>query len=152
MIVLECGRSIRQKMKKILIVDDDESILLLYTEILGKAGYEVHSSEDGASAIIKYQMIKPDLVLLDFEIPAGGGLGVLKGLRGALAQAVPVLFVTGHTEAEIGVALKFYRVGYLKKPFTRDDLLTKVRETFENIPQSAPQAESLPPQSTDPPR
>ncbi|MFA5161775.1 MAG: response regulator [Elusimicrobiales bacterium] len=137
-------------MKKILAIDDDASILSLYADILGRAGYEVHCAEDGVNALFKYQSIKPDLVLLDYEIPAGGGLGVFKRLRGALAQTVPVLFVTGHPESVLGIALKFYKVGYLKKPFTREVLAQRVREALGEAPQAAPQPAPQPAQAPSP--
>jgi CheY-like chemotaxis protein len=110
-------------MKKILAIDDDTSILLLYSEILKKEGYDVYSAEDGVGALQRYQDVKPDLVLLDFEMPAGGGKGVFEALRGAMAQPVPVIFVTAHAAEDIGVPLKFYKVSYLRKPFTRAVLL-----------------------------
>ncbi len=61
-------------MFKIMAVDDDLYILELYKTILVEAGYEVETAEDAMSAITKYQEFKPDLLILDVEMPAGGGV------------------------------------------------------------------------------
>ncbi|MDD2774016.1 MAG: response regulator [Elusimicrobiales bacterium] len=136
-------------MKKILAIDDDPSILLLYAEILKKEGYDVFCAEDGICALQRYRDAKPDLVLLDFEMPAGGGMGVFEALRGSMAQPVPVIFVTAHPQEDVGVTLKLYKVGYLRKPFTRAVLVEKVRQMLgETVPPAPPAA---PPTTTVPP-
>lgn|GEM_PF-2692627 len=126
-------------MKKILAIDDDPSILLLYAEILKKEGYNIFCAEDGVCALQRYREATPDLVLLDFEMPAGGGMGVFEALRGSMAQAVPVIFVTAHPQEDVGVTLKLYKVGYLRKPFTRAVLVEKVRQLLgEAAPAATP--------------
>ena len=54
-------------MKKILLVDDEESIHLLYREELEEEGYEVHSALGGSEALEKFKIISPDLVILDIK-------------------------------------------------------------------------------------
>ena len=66
---------------KILIIDDDEAITLIYTTALNKAGYEVISSTTGLGGIEKAKSEKPDLVLLDQVLTDIPGNEVLKTLK-----------------------------------------------------------------------
>ncbi|HAZ09125.1 MAG TPA: hypothetical protein DCZ01_11540 [Elusimicrobia bacterium] len=84
--------------KKILVVDDNVTILKMYYLVLTSCGYEVACAMDGASALIKFQQMKPDMLILDLEMPAASGLEVYRRLRENLAQFIPVLFITGRPE------------------------------------------------------
>ena len=67
-------------MKKILLVDDEESIHLLYREEFEEEGYEVHSALGGKDALEKFKLIAPDLVILDINMPDISGIDFLKSL------------------------------------------------------------------------
>ena len=67
-------------MKKILLVDDEDSIHLLYREELEDEGYEVHSALSGEEALEKLGIIAPDLIILDINMPGMNGIDAL-GLR-----------------------------------------------------------------------
>lgn len=68
-------------MKTILLIDDDESLRQMYTLILGKAGYEVVTANDGVQGLAKARQGGFDLILLDLMMPNLDGIGFLKGLQ-----------------------------------------------------------------------
>ncbi|MDO8804738.1 MAG: response regulator [Elusimicrobiota bacterium] len=115
---------------KILVVDDDISILQLYTEILSKIGFEIQTAEDAIGAVTKYQSFKPDLIILDVDMPAGGGRKVFERLRLQLASSTPILFSTGSPESVASLA-KNINVTVLKKPLTRELLISAVKKLLQ---------------------
>jgi two-component system response regulator VicR len=113
-------------MSKILAVDDDQSILELYKEIFSKAGFEVQTAEDAVSAVMKYQDFKPDLLVLDVEMPAGGGQKVFDRLRNLFQTATPIIFSTGSPESVENLA-KMANVIILKKPVNPEQLISAAK-------------------------
>jgi len=94
------GRSIRlqeEAMKKILLVDDEESIHLLYREELEEEGYEVHSALSGGEALERFEGIAPDLVILDINMPDMNGIEVLRKLKERRPE-LPVILSTAYHE------------------------------------------------------
>jgi DNA-binding response OmpR family regulator len=78
--------------KKVLVVDDDSDIQAILRASLEKHGYEVASALDAMQGPMIAQRIKPDLVILDIMMPAGGGLSVLSRLRQNMnTMSVPIL-------------------------------------------------------------
>lgn len=67
--------------KKILLVDDEESIHVLYREELEGEGYEVHSAMSGDQALQVVPALKPDLVILDIQMPGMNGIDVLRKIK-----------------------------------------------------------------------
>ena len=112
-------------MKKILVVDDDPTMLALYRDMLGGAGFEVHSAEDGTTAVVQYQNVKPDLILLDADMPAGGGTTVFRRLRSTLGIDIPIIFVTGKPDL-VADLLGGPNIALVTKPVSKDRLLTEV--------------------------
>ncbi len=84
-------------MKKILVVDDEESIRLLYQEELSDEGYEVEVAVDGEDALAKFETFKPDLITLDLKMPGMDGLEVLTRLR-EKDRNVPIILLTAYSE------------------------------------------------------
>lgn len=82
------------KTKRILVVDDDESILEMLKMMVLKEGFLVETAVDGKEAIQRVAAQSPDLVLLDFMLPVMGGFEVLKALQKEDAR-VPIVVVTG---------------------------------------------------------
>ena len=68
-------------MKKILLVDDEESIHILYREELEGQGYEVHSAMSGEEALRLVPELSPDLVVLDIQMPGMNGIDVLRRIK-----------------------------------------------------------------------
>jgi DNA-binding response OmpR family regulator len=84
-------------MKKILLVDDEESIHLLYREELEEDGYEVHSALSGEEALEKLGIISPDLVILDINMPGMNGIDVLRRMKEIHPQ-LPVILCSAYQE------------------------------------------------------
>jgi CheY-like chemotaxis protein len=82
-------------MKRILVVDDEESIRLLFKEELEEEGYEVELAEGGEEALEKLTQWKPDLVTLDLKMPDMGGLEVLERIREE-DKDLPVIICTAY--------------------------------------------------------
>jgi len=112
----------------ILVVDDDEALAGSIRDALEAAGYQVDSVGDGATALERVASLRPDLVLLDLELPRLDGLAVLRQLRAdANTQAIPVLVMTG-VEVERGTeVLSAGANEFLTKPFSMTVLESTVR-------------------------
>jgi signal transduction histidine kinase/ActR/RegA family two-component response regulator len=119
----------------VLIVDDDELILRSTRMLLEVLGHGVTAARSGEAALELLEGgLRPDLVLLDMNMPGMGGKGTLPLLRG-LRPTVPVLLVTGRAdqdaldlvEAHAGVTL-------LAKPFTIEELQQRIHDASEPEP------------------
>lgn len=113
-------------MPRILAVDDDASMEAFYQALFSEAGYEVKTAPDAAAAMDLYYDFKPDLVVLDADMPAGGGERVFRIARTVLGSAVPVIFVTGLPERVVDFALTQPGVRVFKKPVSSEELLAAV--------------------------
>lgn len=84
-------------MKKILLVDDEEGIQLLYQEEFQDAGYEVVSAFTGEEALEKFRTEAPDLVILDIQMPGMNGIEVLRQMK-MMAPQLPIILSTAYHE------------------------------------------------------
>jgi DNA-binding response OmpR family regulator len=84
-------------MKKILVVDDEESIRELYKAELSDEGYQVELAADGREAIRRLEEFRPDLVTLDIKMPGTDGIEVLRRIR-EKDSAIPVILVSAFEE------------------------------------------------------
>jgi DNA-binding response OmpR family regulator len=116
--------------KKILAVDDDLFILELYKGMLGDAGFEVHTAEDSVSAMTRFNEVKPDLVILDVDMPGGGGQKVFERLRKTMLSTTPIIFATGTPESVQGEA-RASAVAVLKKPLTPQVLIGEIKRLLK---------------------
>jgi two-component system, response regulator, stage 0 sporulation protein F len=82
-------------MKKILVVDDEEAIRLLYREELTEAGYQVDVAKDGAEALSKLQQSRPDLMTIDLRMPGMDGIELLSQVR-AMYRDLPIIISTAY--------------------------------------------------------
>jgi DNA-binding response OmpR family regulator len=86
---------------KILIVDDDFSIVTLLEEILKREGHEVQSSYEAVEGMQKARSVKPDLIILDFHMPGANGAHLFESLRRNQASSkTPILFMSGEASPE----------------------------------------------------
>jgi len=116
---------------KIMLVDDSQTMRNVEKKVLGQLGYtDVVEASDGQDALSKVGAEKPDLILLDWNMPNMDGLAFLKKFRES-DKATPVVMVT--TEAEKSRVVEAIKAGvnnYVVKPFTPDGLSTKIQETL----------------------
>ena len=122
--------------KKILIVDDEINVIKVIASRLKANNYDVVTASDGTYAVKRALEEKPDLIILDIKMPAGGGISVFENLRRLdSVMMTPVIFITAHPTEEIKKqVLEMGAEDFVAKPFDPDDLLAKVRKALgENI-------------------
>ena len=114
-----------QTMKKILLIDDEESIHLLYREEFEEEGYEVHSALSGEEALEKVALINPDLVILDINMPGMNGIDVLRRLK-ELNSKMPVILSSAYQEFKQDLA-SWASDDYIVKSSNLDELKESVK-------------------------
>ena len=114
---------------RILMVDDDESLRYLVTEVLIRAGYEVDAAENGARAWKALNLKSYDLLITDQDMPEMTGLQLIAKLRSA-GFALPVVFASGRLASDLMAKSEWFGFAatVLPKPFTLDELIRTVRE------------------------
>lgn len=113
-------------MKKILLVDDDESIQLLYHEELVGNGYQVLSALNGVEGLKKFREDFPDLVILDIQMPGMNGIEVLRQMKMENA-AVPIILSSAYHEYKQDLGA-WASDEYVVKSADIDELLSAVRK------------------------
>jgi signal transduction histidine kinase/DNA-binding response OmpR family regulator len=113
---------------RILLVDDNQTNLLLESMILESMGLEVLKASDGAEAVAKASRDRPDLVLMDINMPDISGLEATRQIREfADAQSLPVLALTAYADSrEKAACLAAGMNAYLNKPILREDLAAEL--------------------------
>jgi len=111
---------------RVLVVDDDPSILDTVTSILATEGYQVKSAGGGEEALALVAAWRPTLVLLDMRMPLMDGWAVAKAMREA-GSKVPIVVMTAAENAKRW-AEEIDAAGHLAKPFELDELLACVEK------------------------
>jgi DNA-binding response OmpR family regulator len=114
-----------ETMKKILLIDDEESIHLLYREEFEEEGYEVHSAMSGEEALEKVALINPDLVILDINMPGMNGIDVLRRLK-EMNSKMPVILSSAYQEFKQDLA-SWASDDYIVKSSNLDELKESVK-------------------------
>ena len=111
-------------MKTVLLVEDDKKITLALGMRLKAMGYEVASAADAVSAVAQARKCKPDVVLLDINLPGGDGFVVAERLQSLLqTSATPLVFITASKESGLKErALALGAAAFLEKPFDATQL------------------------------
>jgi two-component system, OmpR family, response regulator len=125
---------------RLLVVDDEATILELLSGSLRLAGFEVVTAASGAAAVRAATASRPDLVLLDVMLPDGDGFEALRRIRSGGSE-VPVIFLTARDEVPDRV--KGFAVGgddYVTKPFSLEELLGRIRAVLKRTGASAPRS------------
>lgn len=116
--------------QKILYIEDNEQNLYLVTFILEKGGYEVCAARDGREGIDLAATVKPDLILLDIQLPLMDGYTVARQLRSnpELAE-IPIVALTSYAMAgDREKALAAGCNGYIEKPINPDIFMHQVEQ------------------------
>ncbi len=131
--------------QKILVVDDERLIVDSIKYGLQKEGYTIVAAYDGVQAIAKVQEDKPDLVLLDIQLPKTDGWAVCRAIR--QESRMPIIMLTARgEEADKVLGLELGADDYLVKPFSMRELLARVRAALRRATQYsevAPLAQSV---------
>ena len=117
--------------KNILLVDDDATFLKLVKDWLS-ADYRVTIVSSGMQAITYIAKNRPDLILLDYEMPVTTGPQVLEMIRSEVGtSSIPVFFLTGKGDKEsVAKVLRLKPEGYILKSTGRNELLEQIRNYF----------------------
>jgi len=116
--------------KRILVVEDREDNRQILRDLLGNAGYELVEAVDGEQALAEYAKQRPDLILMDIQLPVMDGYETTRRIRAdPESKAIPIIAVTSY--ALTGDEAKALAAGcndYVTKPYSPRALLAKVRE------------------------
>jgi CheY-like chemotaxis protein len=116
--------------RTILVIEDNDQNLYLVTFILEKHGYRVEAAQNGQDGITLAMRVKPDLILLDVQLPVMDGYEVARRLRGNPdLKETPIVAVTSYAMAgDREKALESGCTGYIEKPINPDTFMTQVEE------------------------
>ncbi len=106
---------------RVLIVADHHGVRDALRMVVDLAGYEVETAADGRQALARIAARRPDVMLIDMQLPVMPGWELPDQLR-RLGLDVPVIFMSFH--AELGRLAEAHAAAYLPMPFTPDDLLS----------------------------
>jgi len=125
---------------KILVADDEPDVLELVRPGLASAGYLVITAGDGREALEKVRLEKPDLVLLDLNMPVLSGFDVCKALKSnAATSQIPLVILTAMTmEVDRIVALEIGADDYVTKPFSPRELVLRIRAVLRRSQMQQP--------------
>jgi DNA-binding response OmpR family regulator len=127
---------------KLLLVDDDESILTIFQTTLEKAGFQVVTAANGQSGLEKAKAEKPDFILLDQVLPDIQGNEVLKTLKSDFeTKAIPVAMLSNFGQTElVQAAINSGAIDYiLKYQIEPTELENKVNELFKESQAKQPE-------------
>ena len=112
--------------KRILVIDDDETISSLIQQILQKEGYEVHTANNGIVGEKMALELKPHLIFMDITMPEQDGYETTEKIKSnSLLQEIPIVFLTGQTAGEDkGRAFAKGGASFINKPFASQQLIS----------------------------
>jgi CheY-like chemotaxis protein len=113
-------------MKRILVVDDEEAIRLLYKEELSEAGYAVELAADGAEALRLVQQSRPDLMTVDIRMPGMDGIELLARVR-EIYRDLPIIICTAYGDFRNDFGT-WASDAFLTKSADLSELKEKIRE------------------------
>ncbi len=117
----------------ILIIDDAECIRDSCCQVLTKAGYRVETAINGEAGLAKAREIRPDIALVDLDMPGAPGLEVMDQLKEISPRTVRIV-VTGNTSLNLDkeIIRKRRALKYITKPFSPEQLNLVVREALDS--------------------
>jgi CheY-like chemotaxis protein len=138
--LVDDGKAKRAAAKRVLLVEDEESLRRVMKDLLEREGFVVHEAGDGVIALDEVDRLAPDLVVLDLNLPRLDGYGVLSHLRARPAtQRLPVIVLTakGDEESEVRV-FEYGASDFLTKPFRARALSARIHSLLDRKAKSAP--------------
>ncbi|MBN2406363.1 MAG: response regulator [Elusimicrobia bacterium] len=119
--------------KKVMIVDDELEICRLFEVILSNEGYEVDTAISGDEALEKLDYVKFPVIMMDIMMPGITGLELLKKVKTLYSDIQVIMVTTSSSIKDVERALKLGAFAYLTKPIKRDDIITAVKQAYENF-------------------
>ena len=119
----------------VLIVDDIPVHIILLKTMLARINVQILTAVDGRQALETVRKLKPELVLLDIQMPVMNGLDVLKEMKNSPElKDIPVIMVSAYTSPEdIEQSMSLGASGFIKKPVIMDILLSSVTSELDRI-------------------
>lgn len=123
-------------MARIIIAEDDELVGEIARDVLIAAGHGVGLLANGKDALAVIRARRPELVILDCNMPDLSGLLVLREMRKSVDLCdIPVLILTGRrSDGDVAIAMNEGANDYMKKPFDPDELVFRVDELLKRHP------------------
>ncbi len=119
----------------ILVVEDEESFVEALTVGLKREGFRVRVARDGVEALAMFDLVQPDLVLLDVMLPRISGIDVCREIR--TRSTVPIIMVTARSsEIDTVVGLEVGADDYVSKPYRLRELVARMRAALRRAPRS----------------
>jgi two-component system cell cycle response regulator DivK len=116
--------------KRILVVEDQEDNRQILRDLLGNAGYDMVEAENGEEALVEVEKQKPDLILMDIQLPIMDGYEATRRIKANPDhKSIPVIVVTSYAlSGDEGKARDAGCDAYVTKPYSPRQLLAKVKE------------------------
>ncbi|GAC1429842.1 MAG: hypothetical protein NVSMB68_02140 [Thermoanaerobaculia bacterium] len=118
--------------QRILVVDDDPSILRLVATILRREQYDVDTANGGREALSKIELSVYDAIVLDLMMPDVSGLDVLEALYARAPRVRCVIILSAGSSVEINDSINPIVFGALRKPFNNAELISTVTRCIES--------------------
>ncbi len=116
---------------KVLVVDDEKSMRKNLADLLGSLKYDIIEAGDGDEALIRFREEKPQLVILDINLPVKNGMEVLEEMKKIYPDVPVIIFTAFGTSERAMKAIKLGAFDYLEKPFELDEFLLIVERACE---------------------
>ena len=127
----------------VLVVEDEDSFIEALTVGLTREGFRVQVARDGAEALDLFDVVQPDLVLLDVMLPKVSGIDVCREIRSR--SKVPIIMVTAKgSEIDTVVGLEVGADDYVSKPYRIRELVARMRAVLRRSPLAAEHFEEVP--------
>lgn len=121
--------------RKLLVVDDDPSLLLAVSETLRAEGYEVVTARRASEAMVQVAESLPDLIISDIRMPGMDGYALARNLRSnPRTRLIPIVFLTA--KDDLADRITGFRTGvdaYITKPFESEELIAIVKNILERV-------------------
>lgn len=128
------GKKLKENKKTVLIVEDNREILDLLAQGLSREGYITIKAEDGTKAIAIASDIRPDLTILDLNLPDYDGIDILGRLK-AMHASAQVVIISGYGSQDAArSAMEAGAFDFLTKPFDIDEVYAVVKEALLSEP------------------
>ena len=116
--------------KRILVVEDEEDNRQILRDLLATSGYEMVEAKDGEQALAAVDQHRPDLILMDIQLPIMDGYEATRRIRANPAnKRIPIIAVTSYAlSGNESIALADGCDAYVPKPYSPRELLAKIRE------------------------
>lgn len=125
---------------RILIVDDEQSIMDLVTAYLDKDGFDYRTAKDGAAGLKAVRSYKPDIVVLDIMLPGKDGLEILAELRRE-SDAYVIMLTAKSEETDKIIGLSVGADDYITKPFSPRELIARIKAAWRRMREGSMRSE-----------